>query len=207
MKAGEHRGGGASKRVGLVATNSIRGGATRSALERATGGSPIFDAWSDEPWVIDGAAVRVPLVCFSQSDEELTPERRLDGETADDIYTDLTARRGGAGVDLTKARRLARNAGVAFMGDTKGGPFDVPGDLSREWLREPANPNGRPNSDVLAPWMNGMAITRRPADEWIVDLGWTMESEEAALYEAPFQHAQEHVYPMRQGNRREMVSR
>ena len=109
MKAGEHRGGGASKRVGLVATNSIRGGATRSVLERATGGSPIFDAWSDEPWVIDGAAVRVPLVCFSQSDDELTLERRLDGETADDIYTDLTARRGGAGVDLTKARRLARN--------------------------------------------------------------------------------------------------
>ena len=169
MKAGEHRGGGASKRVGLVATNSIRGGATRSALERATGGSPIFDAWSDEPWVIDGAAVRVPLVCFSQSDDELTPERRLDGETADDIYTDLTARRGGAGVDLTKARRLARNAGVAFMGDTKGGPFDVPGDLARESLREPANPNGRPNSDVLAPWMNGVG-GRRKLHTWRFDL-------------------------------------
>ena len=203
VKAGEHLGGGASKRVGLVATNSVRGGANRRALERATGGSPIFDAWSDEPWVIDGAAVRVSLVCFSRSDDELPPERRLDGERVDNIYTDLTARRGGAGVDLTRARRLARNAGVAFMGDTKGGPFDVPGDLAREWLREPANPNGRPNSDVLAPWMNGMAITRRPADKWIVDFGWTMESEEAALYEAPFQHAQEHVYPMRHGNRRE----
>ena len=201
VKAGEHRGGGASKRVGLVATNSIRGGANRRALERATDGRPIFDAWSDEPWVIDEAAVRVSLVCFSQSDDELTPERRLDGETVDDIYTDLTARRGGAGVDLTKARRLARNAGVAFMGDTKGGPFDVPGDLAREWLRGPANPNGQLNSDVLAPWMNGMAITRCPADKWIVDFGWTMEKEEAALYEAPFQHAQEHVYPMRQRNR------
>ena len=201
VKAGEHLGRSASKRVGLVATNSIRGGANRGALEWATNGSPIFDAWSDEPWVIDGAAVRVSLICFSQSGDELTAEVRLDGETVDEIYTDLTARRGGAGVDLTKARRLARNAGVAFMGDTKGGPFDVPGDLAREWLREPANPNGRPNSDVLAPWMNGMAITRRPADKWIVDFGWTMESEEAALYEAPFQHAQEHVYPMRQRNR------
>ena len=86
--------------------------------------------------MIDGAAVRVPLVCFSQSDDELTPERRLDGETADDIYTDLTARRGGAGVDLTKARRLAPNAGVAFMGDTKGGPFDVPGDLALNCVRD-----------------------------------------------------------------------
>ena len=119
----------------------------------------------------------------------------------DEIYTDLTARRGGAGVDLTKARRLARNAGVAFMGDTKGGPFDVPGDLAREWLSAPANPNGRPNSDVLAPWMNGMAITRRPADKWIVDFGLTMVKEEAALYEAPFQHAQQHVRPTWEGQR------
>ena len=67
------------------------------------------------------------------------------------------------------------------MGDTKGGPFDVPGDLAREWLREPANPNGQPNSDVLKPWMNGMAVTRRSADKWIVDFGWTMESEDSAL--------------------------
>ena len=203
VKAGEHLRRGDSKRVGLVATNSIRGGANRRALQGATDGGHIFEAWSDEPWVIDGAAVRVSLVCFSGPDGELAPERRLDGETVDEIHTDLTARRGSTGVDMTKARRLARNKGVAFMGDTKGGPFDVPGDLAREWLREPANPNGRPNSDVLKPWMNGMAVTRRPADKWIVDFGWTMVREEAALYEAPFQHAREHVHPMRQRNRRE----
>jgi len=195
VKAGEHMKGRRSKRVGLVATNSIRGGANRQALMRATTGGAIFDAWGDEPWVVDGAAVRVSLVCFSQADDELITRFRLDGERADEIYTDLTARRDGAGVDLTKARRLAQNAGVAFMGDTKGGPFDVPGDLAREWLREPANPNGRPNSDVLRPWMNGMSITRRPADKWIVDFGLAMVREEAALYEAPFQHAQEHIRP------------
>ena len=160
VKAGDHMKGRGSKRVGLVATNSIRGGANRRALERATDGRPVFDAWSDEPWVIDGAAVRVSLVCFSQADDELIAAVRLDGEPVDEIYTDLTARREGAGVDLTKAQRLIRNAGVAFMGDTKGGPFDVPGDLAREWLREPANPNGRRNSDVLRPWMNGMAVTQ-----------------------------------------------
>ena len=152
--------------------------------------------------MIDGAAVRVSLVCFSLSDDGLTPECRLDGESVDEIHTDLTARRGDSGIDLTKARRLARNAGVAFMGDTKGGPFDVPGDLAREWLREPANPNGRPNSDVLRPWMNGMAITKRSADKWIVDFGLSMEEGDAALYEAPFQHIREHVHPMRQRNRR-----
>ncbi len=195
VKAGDHMKGRGSKRVGLVATNSIRGGANRRALIKATTGGAIFDAWSDEPWVVDGAAVRVSMVCFSQADDELITPYRLDGERADEIYTDLTARRDGAGIDLTKARRLARNAGVAFMGDTKGGPFDVPGQLAREWLQEPANPNGRPNSDVLKPWMNGMSITRRSADKWIVDFGLAMVREEAALYEAPFQHAQEHVRP------------
>ena len=191
-----------TRRVGLVATNSIRGGANRRALEQATGGKVIFDAWSDEPWVIDGAAVRVSLVCFSAEDDGVAADRRLDGETVDEVYTDLTARRGESGLDLTKARRLARNAGVAFMGDTKGGPFDVSGDLAREWLREPSNPNGRPNSDVLKPWMNGMAITRRSADKWIIDFGWEMLEGEAALYESPFQYAREHVHPMRQRNRR-----
>ena len=202
VKAGERLGGKTSKRIGLVATNSIRGGKNRRALERATRDGVIFDAWSDEPWVINGAAVRVSLVCFSEAGSKLAPDCRLDGETVDEVHTDLTARRGESGIDLTKARRFARNAGAAFMGDTKGGPFDVPGDLAREWLREPTNPNGRPNSDVLKPWMNGMAVTRRPADKWIVDFGLSMEEGDAALYEAPFQHIREHVHPMRQRNRR-----
>ena len=205
VKAGEHIDALRSKRVGLVSTNSIRGGANRRALQTAIKGRPIFDAWSDEPWVIDGAAVRVSLVCFARPEggSAPTPERRLDGEVVDAVHADLTARRGGAGVDLTGVHRLYRNMGVAFMGDTKGGPFDVPGERAREWLREPANPNGRPNSDVLGPWMNGMDVTRRPSDKWIVDFGWNMVREEAALYEAPFQHAKEHVYPMRRRNRRE----
>ena len=211
VKAGEHLDALRSKRVGLVSTNSIRGplpptpfgGANRRALQTAIEGCPIFEAWSDEPWVIDGAAVRVSLVCFGGPEDGPAPEPRLDGEVVDAVHADLTARRGGAGVDLTGAQRLYRNMGVAFMGDTKGGPFDVPGEQAREWLREPANPNGRPNSDVLGPWMNGMDVTRRPSDKWIVDFGWDMVQEEAALYEAPFQHAKEHVYPMRQRNRRE----
>ena len=203
VKAGEHLDALRSKRVGLVSTNSIRGGANRRALQTAIEGCPIFEAWSDEPWVVDGAAVRVSLVCFARPGDGPAPERRLDGEPVDAVHADLTARRGGAGVDLTGVQRLYRNMGVAFMGDTKGGPFDVPGEQAREWLREPANPNGRPNSDVLGPWMNGMDVTRRPSDKWIVDFGWDMVREEAALYEAPFQHAKEHVYPMRQRNRRE----
>ena len=152
----------------------------------------IFDAWSDEPWVVDGAAVRVSLVCFGQADAGLPVY--LNGTEAGQIAADLTS----GTVDLTKVGKLARNRNAAFVGDQKSGPFDIPGDLAREWLRFPANPNGKSNADVLKPWFNGMDLTRRPADKWIVDFGDTMSQNEAALYEAPFAHAQNHVWPMRQ---------
>ena len=64
VKTGEHMKAGRAKRAGFVATNSIRGGANRRALQAATADRPIFDAWSDEPWVIDGAAVRVVAGVF-----------------------------------------------------------------------------------------------------------------------------------------------
>ena len=89
------------------------------------------------------------------------------------------------------------------MGDTKGGAFDITGDQAREWLRLPANPNGRTNADVLKPWVNGMDLTRRPAGKWIVDFGLKMSVGDAALYEEPFRWVQERVRPVRQQNRRE----
>src|SRR3954468_10286910 len=89
------------------------------------------------------------------------------------------------------------------MGDTKGGAFDVPGDLARAWLKAPLNPNGRPNSDVLRPWQNGLDVTRRPRDMWIIDFGWQMSEREASLFEAPFEYVREHVLPERKKNRRE----
>lgn len=184
-----------TRRVGLVTTNSIRGGANRKVLDRIVAESRLFEAWSDEPWVVDGAAVRVSLICFGQGEDPL----RLDGKSVAQINADLTA-----GVtDLTKARRLSENQNVAFMGDTKGGAFDVPGSLARAWLSMPMNPNGRPNSNVLRPWRNGMDITRRGRDMWIVDFGWEMSEQEAALYEGPFQHIREHVFLERANNRRD----
>ena len=194
-KAGRQIASGKAARAGLVATNSIRGGANRRALQAATDTRRIFEAWSDEPWVVDGAAVRVSLVCFARARDESVAGACLDGQPVDEIYADLTARRGSAGVDLTSVRRLPENVSVAFMGDTKGGPFDVSGDQAREWLRLPANPNGRTNADVLKPWVNGMDLTRRPAGKWIVDFGLEMSAGDAALYEEPFRWVTEHVRP------------
>ena len=194
-KAGKLVAEGGLARAGLVATNSIRGGRNRVVLDRIAADSAIYDAWADEPWVVDGAAVRVSLVCFGAKDAGLPV--RLDGEEAARINADLTA-----SVDLTAAVRLAGNRGAAFIGGMKKGGFDISGDLAREWLVLPANPNGRPNTDVLKPWRNGMDITRRAQDKWIVDFGHAMSEADAALYEAPFAYVRERVKPVRDRNNR-----
>ena len=182
-------------RAGLVATNSIRGGRNRSVLDGIAERGAIYDAWSDEPWVVDGAAVRVSLVCFAGKDAGLPTQ--LDGEDVPRINADLS----GGTVDLTHATRLSQNAGVAFMGDIKGGAFDISGDRAREWLSLPANPNGRTNADVLKPWVNGMDLTRRPSGKWIIDFGGEMTEPDAALYEEPYRHVQDRVLPARRSNR------
>jgi type II restriction/modification system DNA methylase subunit YeeA len=53
---------GLTRRAGFVATNSIRGGENRYVIGRIAERHTIFDAWSDEDWVVDGADVRVSLV-------------------------------------------------------------------------------------------------------------------------------------------------
>ena len=193
-KAGELVAQGEIVRAGLVATNSIRGGNNRPVLDRIVTDSAIFAAWSDEPWVIEGAAVRVSLVCMASKDADLPVY--LDGEATDRIHADLTK----DSFDLTQAVRLAANASVAFLGVNKNGAFDVPGDVARAWLRFPANPNGRPNADVLKPRVVGKDLVQRPSDQWIIDFGARTESA-SAIYEAPFAHVVVHVKPVRARNR------
>ena len=193
-KAGRAVANGQVARAGLVATNSIRGGRNRTVLDRIVDDAAVFDAWADEPWVVDGAAVRVSLVCFSSKGFQGT--RRLNGEPTSHINADLTP----GSVALTRARRLAENRDTSFIGHAKRGPFDISGNLAREWLRLPANPNGQTNADVLKPWMNGMDLTRRSAGKWIIDFDSAMSEVDAALYEGPFAHVAEHVRPMRRNN-------
>ncbi|WP_449447586.1 class I SAM-dependent DNA methyltransferase [Thermomonas brevis] len=190
---------GQTQRVGLVATNSIRGGANREVLKHATEATRIFEAWSDEPWTNEGAAVRVSLVCYGSS----TQGAQLDGQPVAEIFADLTASDGaGGGVDLTSAAKLPENAGAAFVATVKAGPFDIPGATAREWLKLP-NPNGRPNTDVVRPWANGMDMTRRPSDTWIIDYGVDTPEASAALYEVPFQHVQHAVHSKREASTKE----
>lgn len=184
-----------ARRIGLVSTNSIRGGSNRRVLDAISSRFPIFEAWGDEPWIVDGASVRVSIVCFGEESEII----RLDGQRVAAINSDLTS----GSMDFTKVKRLQENVDIAYMGDTKGGAFDIPGELARTWLKLPTNPNGKSNSSVLSPCRNAMDLTRRSRDKWLIDFGWEMPESEAALFEAPFQFVQENVFPERSTNRRE----
>jgi type II restriction/modification system DNA methylase subunit YeeA len=169
---------GRARRVGLVATNSIRGGANRRVLDQIQQDAPIFEAWSDEPWVVDGAAVRVSLVCFGEEADL----KHLDGRPVLTINSDLTA---GA-IDLTKARRLIENGDLCFQGVKFGGPFEITGGIARELLSLPMNPNGYSNAAVIRRWCNGMDVTRRKEDRWCIDFEPSMSERAAALFEQPF---------------------
>ena len=182
---------GKAKRAGLLATQGIRGGANRRVLQRIKESGDIFTAWADQPWVLEGAAVHVSIVGFDDGSESA---RTLDGQPVESINANLTV-----GADLTSAQRLEENFGVAFMGDTKGGPFDIPGELAQKMLCSP-NPHGRSNAEVVIPWVNGRDIADRSRGMWIIDFG-DMSAEEAALYEAPFEYVNEKVKPQRETSR------
>ncbi len=195
-KARAHIEAGKCQRAGLVATQSIRKGSNQKVLARICESTLIFNAWSDEEWINEGAAVRVSLVCFSSLSQRGRVEGggiTLNGAPVTTIHADLSA---GEGLNLTQAKPLEENAGVAFQGPVKVGSFDIEGELARQWLKLP-NPNGRPNSDVLRPWANGQDLTGRPSDTWIIDFGADRAEQEAALYETPFAQVVREVKPQR----------
>jgi len=180
-------------RAGLLATQGIRGGDNRAALQRIKRTGDIFMAWSDREWILDGAAVHVSIVAFDTGKQS---DRCLDGIAAQRINSDLTS-----AADLSTATILDENRNIAFMGDTKGGKFDICYSEARSLVSQP-NPNGRPNSDVVRPWVNGSDVTKRIRAMWIVDFCCDTAKKTAAGFEQPFRVVRERVYPERKNNRR-----
>ena len=182
-----------TSRVGFVATNSIRSSSSNIPLTELNQRFPIFDAWSDLPWVVEGAAVRVAIFSAGQSG---STQRRLDGKLVEEISSSLA-------VDTFKVTKLGGQADAIFRGPPKIGPFDIDGEIARKWLKMPTNPNGKTNSCVLRPLWIANDIVRRPSDRWIIDFA-DMSEMDAALFDAPFKHTLTHVKPVRDTNRRTM---
>ncbi len=179
----------ASTRAGLLATQGIRGSDNRGVLERIQTNGTVFMAWSDRDWILDGAAVHVSMVGFtSQTDEP----RYLDGRLVTEISPALTA-----GPDTTQARPLVENAGIGFVGACKKGKFELTHERARQILAAAGNPNGRRNSEVLAPWYNGIDVVQRYEGNWIIDFGPEENLSTASQYEAPIEYVRVHVKPER----------
>ena len=175
-------------RAGLLATNSIGMGTNLTVLKRIKETGDIFMAYPDRSWVLDGAAVRVAMIGFDDGSETL---KILDGNKVEKINPDLTAM-----VDLTQAKKLRENQSLGFIGTQKSGSFDVDSKTASDMLSQ-INASGVSNSDVIRRWVNGLDITRRSRNMYIIDFDPNMNQDEVSQYIAPYKYVVENVKPTR----------
>ena len=180
---------GKTNRAGLLGTQGIRGGSNRVVLQRIKDTGDIFMAHSDRLWNLPGASVQTSIVGF---DDGTDKERMLDGDIATNINSNLTS-----GLDLTQAIRLRENKGTCFQGQIPSARFDISPGLAAEMLAEPLNVNGRSNSDVVLPVLNGEDIAEQHRGMYTINFG-LMSLDEASKYEMPFEYVKEHIYSVRQ---------
>jgi len=179
-QARRHIEAGRCRRVGLLATQGIRGGANRRVLQRIVNSGDIFFAESDRPWVLDGANVHVSMVGFCETADRPV---LLDGEEVNLVNSSL-----GSGPDMSLAEQLPRNGGLGFRGNQKGGSFDLPVEEAILLLTAP-NPNGQPSSNVLRPVINGDDLVARPGQRWLIDFNELQDVSQAAGFHRVFERA------------------
>ena len=191
-KTRAHIAAGKCKRAGLLATQGIRGGASREVLKRIKDSGGIFWAESDRPWILDGANVHVSMVGFDDGSDK---KRILDGQMVSDIHANLTT-----DTDTTKAQPLKSNANLCFYGSQQKAPFDIGESQSIQILSEP-NPHGRPNSDVFFPCLNASQLMQGGARTWVLDFCLEKNESTAARYESPFAYVERVIKPLRENHR------
>lgn len=178
---------------GLVATKSISKGANNAVLRSIVQQDEvhIFDAWTNEPWIIDGAEVRVSLICVGRQVKGKAVTQ-LNGKPVTHINADLTT-----GLDIGLARPLQQNASMAFQGVKLNGPFEIDDATARQMLSEPANVNGHPNSRVVKRFVQNDDVTERPGLSWVIDFSEFPDRAIAAQFQAPFEFVAKNVLPYR----------
>jgi type I restriction-modification system DNA methylase subunit len=151
--------------IGFVATNTIAQGDTRSMGLKALvdAGAVIYEARSSMAWPGD-ASVSVAVVHLALgSVAKATGAHRLDREVVEAIDSRLSPHR-----ERTDPRRLAANAGIAFMGGKLVGvglavSVEEYADLVRKEER---------NAEVLRPYLGGEELNSNPGgafDRYMID--------------------------------------
>ncbi|MBN8544263.1 MAG: class I SAM-dependent DNA methyltransferase [Alphaproteobacteria bacterium] len=187
----------ATKYAGLVTTKTIVGGKNRVVLDNLSNDAIIFNAWKNEPWVVDGASLRVSTICFADKKYSATVSRSLDGVAQSDIYTNLSSNQSGKGIDITLSHKLIENARCSYVGVVLVGKFEISDQAAHEWLLLPNNVHGISNSFVIKRIMNGSDFVGTSPVRWVVDFGTEMSEHEAALFEKPFEYALQNIKPHR----------
>jgi hypothetical protein len=135
------------------------------------------------------------MIGFDNADEK---QRHLDGAEVADINANLTS----IG-DVTQAVPLNSNSDLSFIGTKKAGKFELDDETARKLLADP-NPSGKPNSDLIRPWLDGYAVAKRVSFEWIIDCGLDMSLETLVGYVEPHKRILELVKPDRDQNNRKL---
>ncbi len=149
---------------------------------------PHFEAWSDEPWVVDGASVRVSIICVGSG----VRAKRLNGVSVANILPSLSQ----FAQPLPNA--LIENSRSSFTGTFLNGPFEIDTAVAENWLRLPRNVSGLANSDVIKLTCNGQDLLQRGPRKWVIDFGVSTSEADAAYYEAPFEYALRSIKTYRQ---------
>lgn len=179
----------------------------------------IFEAQHNLPWIIEGAALAVSIVCFAADTDRCAGSSNLDGRRVRAIRSDL--RDADLAFDLRNLRCLEENRHTAFQGvklagrradddqeqDEEEKGFVVDSAAASRLLAAGGNPNGRPNSDVIRRYWSGDEALGRPRDRFVIDFGSTATESEAQAYAAPYAHLEKIVRNRRQGNREGRAAR
>ncbi|MCX5962357.1 MAG: N-6 DNA methylase [Cyanobacteria bacterium] len=181
-------------RAGLVATNSISQGKSRSvSLDYIIqNGGYIHEAISSQPWSGE-AAVHVSLVNWSKKSSKIY---RLDNQEVQTINSSLKS-----SVDISQSFKLKANLNYSFVGcQLNGKGFVVTETQVKDWIKADSK-----NQEVLKLFSMGANLAQNPhgkPERWIIDFD-DMSLEDAGDYTLLFEHLKTYVKPERDINRQD----
>lgn len=189
---------GAHGTMGLIATNTIGQGDTRTTGLEAlvAAGGRIYDATRDMKWPVKGANVTVSVVHVAKGCTTSGLRNRLDGEDVPAISSQLRAAH-----ERPNPVRLPQNQGRGFQGSVVLGKGFVLTPEERDKLIVADNKN----AERIFPYIGGQELNTSPKhehDRHVIDFG-DMSLEDAGRWPDLLKIVRQKVKPERDTNKRE----